>query len=133
VRGVSWLLGAASKRGTIYMFGKYARILAGASILACLSQNASAYIGPIAGEIGTVEVIGSGGGAPGNFDFRIFFANNPVICNGQAWAYINTSDVNYGAMVSSLLTAKALGSSVTIYVNQDARGFCQLAYIGAIN
>ncbi len=106
---------------------------AAVSILLCLSDNAWAFIGPITGTVGTLEVIGSGAGAPGNLDFRFYLAGNPVICNGQPWAYINTTDANYSALVSSLMLAKSLGSTVSFYVNQDSQGYCQLAYIAAIN
>ena len=108
-------------------------LLAAVSLLACLGDNAWAYVGPITGTVATLEVVGSGGGAPGNGDFRFYLAGNTIICNGQTWAYINTTDVNYAALVSSLILAKSLGSTVSIYVNQDSNGYCQLAIIGAIN
>jgi hypothetical protein len=77
--------------------------------------------------------MGSGAGAPGNFDYRFFLVGNPTVCNGQQWAYINITDANYTALVSGLMLAKSLGSTLTFYVNQDSQGYCQLAYIFAIN
>jgi hypothetical protein len=83
----------------------------------------------IGGQVGTVETLGSGAGAPNNLDFRIYLVGNPVICNGNSWAYINTTDANYQALVANLLTAKAAGFSVTLAISQDGSGYCQIAYM----
>jgi hypothetical protein len=50
---------------------------------------------PSSGQIGTILVVGSADGAPGVEDFRVHLAGTPIICNGNTWAYINTTDVNY--------------------------------------
>jgi hypothetical protein len=92
-----------------------------------ISQPARAATG-VAGQVGDIETVGSGGGAPGNYDFRVFLTSGGVICNGQNWAYINTSDANYSALLASILSAKALGSTVTLYTN-PVGAFCQLAYV----
>jgi hypothetical protein len=95
-----------------------------------VAQQSNAATG-VAGQVGNVEIIGSGGGAPGNYDFRVFLTTGGVICNGQNWAYINTGtagDANYSALVSSVLLAKSLGSTVTLYVN-PVGSYCQLAYM----
>jgi len=82
----------------------------------------------VAGQVGTIITVGSGAGAPGNYDFRVYMATGAVICNGVPWVYINTSDANYSALVASVLLAKSLGSTVTLYFNQVG-AYCQLAYI----
>lgn len=92
-----------------------------------VSQPASAATG-VAGQVGNIEIVGSDGGAPGNYDFRVFLTTGGVICNGQNWAYINTSDANYSALVASMLSAKTLGSTVTLYVD-PVGAYCQLAYV----
>jgi hypothetical protein len=53
------------------------------------------------GQIGQVLVTGSADGAPGIEDFRVFLTGNPVICNGNTWAYVNISDANYNAIVET--------------------------------
>jgi hypothetical protein len=92
-----------------------------------MGQQANAQTG-VAGTVGNLDVIGSGGGAPGNYDFRIFLTTNQVICNGQTWAYINTADANYNVLVASILSAKATGGVVTLYVN-PVGAYCQLAFV----
>jgi hypothetical protein len=95
-----------------------------------ISQQASATCCSVVnGQVGTVEPIGSGAGAPGAYDFRVYLIGNPVVCNGNTWAYINTTDANYQALVASLLMAKAIGSSVSFAIAQDSAGYCQLAYM----
>jgi hypothetical protein len=85
----------------------------------------------VQGTVGTVETVGSGAGAPGNLDFRVQLSGNPVICNGQIFAYVNLSDANYNAMVANILGAKAAGWGVTLNVAQDATGYCQLVWLWA--
>jgi len=96
-------------------------------ILLLVAQQASAATG-VAGQVGNIETVGSGGGASGNYDFRVFLATGEVICNGQNWAYLNTSDANYSALVAHVFLAKGLGLTVTLYVNQVGP-YCQLAYL----
>jgi len=99
--------------------------LIGISLL--LSHPANAVTG-VAGQVGNIETVGSGGGASGNYDFRVFLATGEVICNGQNWAYLNTTDANYSALVAHVFLAKGLGLPVTLYVNQVG-AYCQLAYL----
>jgi hypothetical protein len=98
------------------------------AIGAMVASPAHAYI-LVSGQIGSTETVGTSGGAPGNYDFRIWLASGAVICNGQNWAYVNVSDGNYAAIVASTMTARAMGTTVTIAVTQDALGYCQLSYI----
>lgn len=95
--------------------------------LTLMSQSANAYV-QASGKIIQLEVIGPGGGAPGNYDFRIHLTGNIVICNGQTWAYLNLTDSNYAAMVANVLAAKASGVSVTLNVTQVG-AYCQLSYL----
>jgi hypothetical protein len=93
-----------------------------------MGQQANADPIGVAGTVGNLDVVGSGGNAPGNYDFRIFLTTNQVICNGQTWAYINATDANYGALVASILEAKATCGVVTLYVN-PVGAYCQLAFV----
>lgn len=94
-------------------------------ILPMVVAQPAAAITSITGHVGTVEVVGSGGGAPGNYDFRVFMSTGETICNGQNWAYINTYDANYSVLVSSVLQAKSLVSPVTLFVN-PVGSYCEL-------
>jgi hypothetical protein len=99
--------------------------LIGISLLISHPANA---VTAIAGQVGNIETVGAGGGASGNYDFRVFLATGEVICNGQNWAYLNTTDANYSALVAHVFLAKGLGLTVTLYVNQVG-AYCQLAYL----
>ena len=92
------------------------------------AQLASAFT-ETTGQVGAVEIVGSGASAPGNYDFRVYLVGTPIICNGEPWVYINTNDANYNALVASILTAKSLGSTVNFFWTQASNGFCQLDYI----
>jgi hypothetical protein len=65
-----------------------------------------------------------------NLGFRIYL---PATACGNAynWAYLNTADSNYAVYVSVLLLAKTMGSTVTVYSNRDASGYCHIGYLGA--
>jgi hypothetical protein len=102
--------------------------LLGLVLLSVLISLPARAVTGVAGQVGNIEIIGPGGGAPGNYDFRVFLTTGGVICNGQNWAYLNTGDANYSALVASILSAKALGSTVTLYVNLVG-AYCQLAYV----
>jgi hypothetical protein len=81
---------------------------------------------PIIGPIGTVLVVGSAAGS--SQDFRVYLAGNPVICNGQIWAYVNIADANYNAIVANILAARAMGASITLYWVQQANGYCEISF-----
>lgn len=84
-------------------------------IAACaISQPVFAQI-QVSGVVGNTQVVGSGGGAPGNYDLRVFFTSNSVMCDGQAWAYINIKDSNYSALVASIMFAKTTGETVVLW------------------
>ena len=90
---------------------------------------AYAQSGVSVGQVGAVEIVGSGSGAPGNFDFRVYIAGGAVVCNGQTWAYVNTTDANYNAIVANILSARALGAQVTLNWIQSSSGYCQIGYM----
>jgi hypothetical protein len=81
---------------------------------------------PSIGQIGTALVVGSAAGA--SQDFRVYLAGNPVICNGQTWAYVNTGDYNYNAIVANILAARAVGATITLYWVQQTNGLCQISF-----
>jgi hypothetical protein len=81
---------------------------------------------PIIGQIGTAFVVGSAAGA--SQDFRVYLAGNPVICNGQTWAYVNIADPNYNAIVANILAARAMGASITLYWAQQTNGYCEISF-----
>lgn len=89
----------------------------------------SAQTGFSSGQVGTVYVIASAGGAPGLYDFRVFLAGNPVICNGNAFAYVNTSDANYSTIVANVLSARALGATLNIAWTQQSNTYCLIDFI----
>lgn len=98
--------------------------------LAALCCAASAHAYPsVSGQVGMLEIVGGGAGAPGNYDLRVFLQGYPVQCNGQNWSYVNVTDANYKGLLAGLLSAKATSSPVVLYINQDSGGFCQLMYM----
>lgn len=109
-----------------------------ATLAACLAamalSTASAWDGAVNGTIIQLDGLGSTGGAPGNFDFRIYISGGPLMCTGAAqsgWAYVNSTDANYKALVSMLLTAYVMGKNVTVYSNL-VNSECQIGYIKII-
>jgi hypothetical protein len=70
--------------------------------------------GSITGQIAALLTVGSASGAPGNYDFRVFLVGNPVICNGQSWAFLNVTDSNYNSIVANILSARASGAIITL-------------------
>ena len=101
--------------------------LASATLICTLGMIGTAEADTVVfGQIARIETITSAGGAPGNYDFRVYLLGSPVICNGQIWAYVNASDANYHATVANVLAAKATASTGTLHVIQDAAGLCQI-------
>jgi len=84
--------------------------------------------GPMTGQVGLIVNLGSGNGTQGQGDFRVYFQGQPVICNGTPWAYVNTTDYNYQAIVSNILTARSNGLPITIYWVQTSVG-CEISQV----
>jgi hypothetical protein len=113
------------------LFGSFVRrafVLVATICLVGVSVQAYA-VGNSSGQIGEILVLGSLDGAPGNEDFRVYLAGDPVICNGNTWAYVNISDANYQAIVANILTARTAGVTVTMYWIQQTNGFCEIEYM----
>ena len=90
-----------------------------------------AWDGAVAGTIANYHVIvGSVGGAPGNFDLRVTLVGAPILCTGgTTWAYVNSNEANYQATVAAVMAAKATGNALTIYSNRDANNYCRIGYL----
>ena len=96
-------------------------------MLSAVGLSAAAYAdGLVSGQVAIVQTVGSGSGAPGNYDFRVFPVGNPVICNGQNWAFVNVTDANYQAIVANILAARAMGAAVSLNWTQTSNGYCQI-------
>jgi hypothetical protein len=95
------------------------------------SFGAFAWDGVIGGKIIRIDGVGGGGGAPGNFDARIYLENVSAACgsNTASWAYINSNDANYKGLLAMLLMAQASGKSVTLHTNKDTQGYCQIGFL----
>ncbi|SNB46511.1 hypothetical protein [Geobacter sp. DSM 9736] len=90
----------------------------------CTSSVTFAWDGAVSGRIGVVDVTSGH-----NYGFRIQLEGNPVICNGQYWAYLLDTDSNYKAYVAALLAAKISNLTVGVNVNTDGSGYCHIGYI----
>jgi hypothetical protein len=85
--------------------------------------------GSLSGTVSTVATLGSGSGAPGGLDFRVYLTGNPAFCSGNTWAYLNVTDANYSAIVASILSARAMGATITIYWIIGTSGYCQISSV----
>jgi hypothetical protein len=91
-----------------------------------------AWDGVVSGKISALHGVGSSGGAPGNFDFRVQLAAQNVVCNSTvdaSFAFINSSEANYKGLMAMLLSAYASGKTVTLYTNKSVQGYCQIGYV----
>jgi hypothetical protein len=85
-----------------------------------------AWDGVNTGVISAVQV------TDGNINgFRVFLTNVSAYCSGanSGFAYLNAGDSNYQVYVAALLLAKSIGSTVTVYANNDSTGYCHIGYI----
>jgi hypothetical protein len=99
-------------------------IFAAIFLLFTLSENVMAYDGQVVGQINLIEGATT---ANGGFSFVVTLKNSPALCgNTNTSAYLLNTDTNYRVNASILLTAKSLGSTVTLSSNQDANGYCQI-------
>ncbi|GLQ99124.1 hypothetical protein [Dyella mobilis] len=103
--------------------------------IAVAAMPAAAWDGTATGKISQINGVGGLGGAPGNYDIRVYLAGQSTICPGAVdptWGYINVSDPNYKGLLAMLLTAQASGKTVTLYTNKDSTGYCQIAYMAVM-
>lgn len=97
-------------------------------LMSAFANSVLAWDGYVSGKIGIVEVTG-----PGNYSFRIWLQGYAALCgNGNAWAYLDDSDGNYKTYVAALLSAKALGETITLYTTRDANGYCRIGHLGIV-
>lgn len=95
------------------------------TVVFCLVWHpAMAWDGTVAGTISSIDVTGGT-----NQDFRVYFGSQAVCGNATTWAYLNATDPNYATYVATVLMAKALGATVTVYTNRDAAGYCHIGYL----
>ena len=101
-----------------------------ALLLASFSPlTASAYT-EVYGQIGLLQVLGDGAGVPGVYDVRVYLVGSGIVCGAYNWAYFNVGDHGYSGFLATLLSAKALGSSVFLDTMPDpGTGYCHLAYV----
>ena len=79
---------------------------------------------------GTVHVLSVTEG--NNYGFRVYLNGVSNACTGgPEWAYLNKNDRNYKTYVAALMSAKALGSTVTIY-STLVGGYCHIGYLVVI-
>ncbi|MFL0805623.1 MAG: hypothetical protein K6L81_18060 [Agarilytica sp.] len=89
------------------------------------SGAALSYDGQATGKLDLVEV------ADAHYSFRVRLEGEPALCgNANKWAYINNSDPNYSAYVSSLLAAKMAQKVVTVYASRDthSNAYCKIVH-----
>jgi hypothetical protein len=76
---------------------------------------------------GQINLVEGSTAAAGGFPFMVTLINSPALCgNTNTSAYLLSSDANYRVNASLLLTAKTLGSTVTLTSVADANGACQI-------
>jgi hypothetical protein len=86
----------------------------------------------VSGKVRMVEGVGSGGSAPGNYDFRVYLQDQSTICAGAidpGWGYINLTDANYKVLVSMVMMAQATGKTLTLYSKKSDSGYCQIDWL----
>jgi hypothetical protein len=96
--------------------------------LLVLSSPAYSYDGVATGQIGVVEVTDAA-----SRGFRVWFTSGTNMCPSspaRPWAYLNEADNNYKIYVATLLSAKAMGSNVTIWTN-IVGNYCHIMYVSA--
>ncbi|WP_156480040.1 hypothetical protein [Collimonas pratensis] len=95
---------------------------AAVATIVLFSGPANAWDGILSGTVVGIETISTVGH---NMDFRVYISGTAK-CNGNSWAYIDSSAHNYNGIVATVLTAKVTKSSISVYANKDANGYCQI-------
>ncbi|MFL6600230.1 MAG: hypothetical protein ACJ8R9_02785 [Steroidobacteraceae bacterium] len=98
-------------------------VLSIVALLAVIPAIAQAWDGVVSGTISAVEVNSLA------YPLRVYITNGPsAFCGGSAnnWGYLTVSETNYNATVAALLSAKATGSTVDLYMTRDASGYCHI-------
>jgi hypothetical protein len=95
-------------------------------VAAIFGLPALAQATDVTGTVGQIEVNATGSSG----SFRVYTAAVNNMCGGTVTeAIIDTTDSNYNVVVSIILTAKALGSTVVFSSTQQADGNCHLYYV----
>ena len=65
-----------------------------------------------------------------NFGIRVYLSSGVPMCTGSQnyWGYLNSTDSNYNTYVAAIMTAKATGGRLTIYLT-NVNGFCHIGYV----
>jgi hypothetical protein len=80
----------------------------------------------VTGTVGQIEVNNSGSAG----SVRVYTATVNNMCDSNVTeTLINIGDPNYTTIVSTILTAKAMGSTVVFSSSQNADGTCHLYYV----
>ena len=111
-------------------------IMALGLVFAMAATSASAWDGTTTGKITQIRGVGGLGGAPGNYDVRVYLDGQTTLCSGgadSAWGYINVGDANYKGLLAMLLMAQASGKTVTLYTNKDTASYCQIGYVAIMS
>lgn len=59
--------------------------------------------------------------------FIVGFEGQPEMCShSYSWAYVEKTEVMYDTVVSTLTSAFAMGSTVTLRVQSSGSGFCHI-------
>lgn len=89
-----------------------------------LAAMASSEISKTEGQIEQLQFVS------GQMSLRVTLAGAPRMC-GNEWTYgfLNEKDMNYQAIVSALLSARASRTPVEIYSRQDASRYCRIEMV----
>jgi hypothetical protein len=95
-------------------------------IAAIFGLPALAQATDVTGTVGQIEVNNSGSAG----SFRVYTATVNNMCDSNVTeTLINIGDPNYNTIVSTILTAKAMGSTVVFSSTQNPDGTCHLYYV----
>jgi hypothetical protein len=98
------------------------------------STSARAWDGVVGGKIVQIHTVAT----VGNADTRVYLVGYPAMCNAPGvpdagWAFINSNNPNYKGILANILTAYALGKTVTFYSNKSSAtppvGYCEIGYM----
>ena len=92
--------------------------------LLVLPSPSYAWDGAVYGKIIGIDVTDAE-----NYGFRIYLDIGAMCGNANTWAYINKSDANFDAYVSTFTYAFASARNVTVYSTRDVNGYCKMGYI----
>jgi hypothetical protein len=93
--------------------------------LSFVASSVFAWDGSGTGKVDTISVSNDV-----SYTFRVsLLPQSPLCGTTNTFAYLNDGETGYKTFVGTLMLAKALGSSVTLYTTRDASGYCHLGYV----